>query len=352
LVYLVVALASALLGGLLALTVIPRPVVPVPPPRVVAQPPEAAPEEAAFSPVVEIAERVGPTVVGVINFKGYDFYRRPVIATGSGIVIDRAGGLVLTNYHLVEGHRALLVTADGGREYEANLVGDDPQCDLALLRIKAARLRQAVLGDSDRLRVGETVVAIGNPLGSQFARSVTVGVVSALNREITVEVRPGYRVNLKVIQTDAAINPGNSGGPLVNLRGEVIGINSVKIAAAGVEGMGFAIPINEVRPLVDELLRNGRVRRPFLGLICLAGAARWCEVGRGLVVDEVFPGSPAEKAGIQPGDVLVRWGRSSLAEPADLERILEVCRPGERVRVQVVRGKRRFWTDLILAEAP
>lgn len=370
LAYLVVALVAAIAGGVVALALAPSFYAPLtghppagqvqplerqeaaPPPRPAPAPPPAA---VTPSPVVAIAERVGPAVVGVANFKGYDLYRRPVVASGSGIVIDSRNGYVVTNYHVVEGFRGLAVTVDGEHEYEAELVGGDPQTDLAVLRVKAPGLRQATLGDSDRLRVGETVVAIGNPLGRQFARSVTAGVVSALDREITVESRPGQEVTLRVIQTDAAINPGNSGGALVNASGEVIGINSVKIAATGVEGMGFAIPINDARPVIDRLIRDGRVRRPFLGISFFAitpGMARWYAIERGLMVESVLPHGPAEEAGLKPGDIILALNGKTTTTAGDLGRFLDRHRPGDRVRVEVARGKRRLTLILTLSEAP
>ncbi|MGB9887358.1 MAG: S1C family serine protease [Moorellales bacterium] len=306
-----------------------------------------------LSPAVAIAERVGPTVVGITNLKGYDLYRRPVAVSGSGTVIDAERGYIVTNYHVVEGFRALLVTVDGEREYPARLIGADPQTDLAVLQARVPGLRGATLGDSRALRVGEMVVAVGNPLGRQFARSVTVGVVSALDREITVESRPGEEVTLRVIQTDAAINPGNSGGPLVNARGEVIGITSVKIAAPAVEGMGFAIPIHDARPVISRLVRDGRFRRVSLGLSLTevsAGAAKWLGLQPGLLVKGLLSGGPAERAGLRPGDVIVKVDGKAVRRPGELEAALASKRAGERVRLEVVRGGRSRAVEVEAAE--
>lgn len=365
LAYLLLLLAAAMGGGVLALVLAPAlfaPPVKSPLAGQVRQEerlplPQGSPQAAAPvppSPAVGIAARAGPSVVGVTNFKGYGLYRRPVVVSGSGIVIDAARGYVVTNYHVVEGFRALSITVDGTHEYEAELVGGDPQTDLAVLRVRAQGLREATLGDSAALRVGEMVVAIGNPLGREFARSVTVGVVSALNREISVESRPGEEVTLRVIQTDAAINPGNSGGALVNGRGEVIGINSVKIAAAGVEGMGFAIPINDARPVIAQLIREGRVRRPFLGIgyfVLGEALARRYKMPRGLMVETVLPDSPADRAGLRPGDVLLALDGQETATGGDLEQFLNRCRPGDTVRVTLARGGRRLQVKLTLGEA-
>ncbi|MCR4419378.1 MAG: trypsin-like peptidase domain-containing protein [Clostridia bacterium] len=315
--------------------------------------PVALPNSALQSPAVTIAERVGPTVVGVTNLKGYDLYRRPVVVSGSGTVIDGQKGYIVTNYHVVEGFRGLLITVDGGREYEARLVGGDPQTDLAVLQARAPGLRSATLGDSGRLRVGEMVAAVGNPLGRQFARSVTVGVVSALDRDISVESRPGEEITLRVIQTDAAINPGNSGGPLVNARGEVIGITSVKIAAPAVEGMGFAIPINDARPVIGRLIRDGKVRRVSLGLSCTAvssGVAKWYDLERGLMIKGVLPEGPADRAGLRPGDVIVSVEGRPVWRPGDLEEVLAAKEAGQRIRVRVARGGRQEEVTLEVSE--
>jgi len=204
------------------------------------------------SPVVAIAEQVGPTVVGISN-RGQvqDFFGRTTVeerGSGSGVIID-SRGYIVTNYHVIEGASEIVVSLADGRKVTGELVGSDPRTDLAVVKIKADNLPVAVLGDSSKLKTGELAVAIGNPLGIEFARSVTVGVVSATDRTLTIGDR-----QFRLIQTDAAINPGNSGGALVNSRGEIIGINSAKLVIKGVEGMGFAIPINKAPPLLPGLI--------------------------------------------------------------------------------------------------
>ena len=200
--------------------------------------------------VVEIARKVGPTVVG-INTKVamQNFFGMPTMqdGSGSGIIIS-SDGYVVTNNHVIEGASEIKVLLSDGKEFEAKLVGADARTDLAVLKMEGLNFPYATLGNSSELQVGELAVAIGNPLGNELAGSVTGGYISALNRSITVDDR-----KFNLIQTDAAINPGNSGGALVNNYGEVIGINSVKMSASGVEGIGFAIPIDEAKPIIEDL---------------------------------------------------------------------------------------------------
>lgn len=310
---------------------------------------------AGQSPVIAIAKRVGPSVVGITNYSRRDVFAGGEVKSGSGIVIDAGQGYIVTNYHVIEGFRRLLVTVDGEREYEARLVGGDPDTDLAVVQVKAAGLTEAALGDSAALQVGELVVAVGNPLGPEFARTVTAGVVSALDRQITVESRPGQEVTLRVLQTDAAINPGNSGGALANSRGEVVGINSVKIAAPEVEGMGFAIPINDARPVIEQLISRGRVLRPFLGISfqeVTPQVSRWSGLPTGLYISDVLPGSPADRAGLRNGDVLVEAGGQRIVRVGDLQEFLNRHQPGDQVELTVVRGEDRLVLRLILGEKP
>lgn len=308
---------------------------------------------AGQAPVVAIAQRLGPSVVGITNYGRRDVFAGGEVKSGSGIVVDAAAGHIVTNYHVIEGYRRLAVTVDGEREYEARLVGGDPDTDLAVVQVEATGLTEAVLGDSAALRVGELVVAVGNPLGPEFARTVTAGVVSALDREITVQSRPGQVVTLPVLQTDAAINPGNSGGALANSRGEVVGINSVKIAAPEVEGIGFAIPINDARPVIEQLISQGRVCHPFLGISfqeVTPQVSRWSGMPTGLYISDVQPDSPADKAGLQNGDVLVEADGQRVARAGDLREFLHRHQPGDQVQLTVVRGEDRLALGVTLGE--
>ena len=254
--------------------------------------------------VSEVYKKVSPAVVHITNrsvtfsmFWGYQEGE----ATGSGVIVDERG-YVLTNHHVIEGAKELMVVTNDGKQYAAEVVGADPGTDLALLKISADdKLPAATLGESSNVEVGEWVVAIGNPRGYDW--TVTVGVVSALNRE-TVAPRTGQTIR-GLIQTDAAINPGNSGGPLLNARGEVIGINEMIISSSGgSQGIGLAIPINTAKDVLGDLIRYGRVKRPWLGVTVLKEvnpviAARYnLPVDHGIVVEKVLENSPASEAGV------------------------------------------------------
>lgn len=213
---------------------------------------EAGMSAARNTPIVQAAKKVGPAVVGITNkalVRDY-FNRTQLVEQGSGSgVIYSKDGLIATNNHVVAGAQEIVVSLPDGKTYTGKVLGTDPNTDLAVVKIEAdGDLPVAEFGDSDSLMVGEPAIAIGNPLGMEFRGSVTAGVISALNRSLDMGER-----RFRLIQTDAAINPGNSGGALVNADGQVIGINSAKIAASGVEGIGFAIPINEAKPILKEL---------------------------------------------------------------------------------------------------
>ena len=253
------------------------------------------------TPIVKAAKKVGPTVVGITNKALVrDYFNRTQLVekgVGSGVIYSK-DGLIATNNHVVEGAKELVVSLPDGRTYPGRVLGTDPTTDLAVVKIDAKEdLPVAEFGDSDSLMVGEPAIAIGNPLGLEFRGSVTTGVISALNRSVDVGER-----NFKLIQTDAAINPGNSGGALVNADGQVIGINSAKVAVSGVEGIGFAIPINEAKPILEALAKNGRVARPFLGasLIDEETAQRLgfgLDLRGGLFVAKLVAGGPAYQIG-------------------------------------------------------
>ena len=214
--------------------------------------------------ISRVAAQVSPSVVGISSFsrEGDQWNQRNIESTGSGVIIDPQGYIV-TNNHVVANADRLVVTLADGSEKAARIVGTDARTDLALIKIEVQRrVTPAQFGDSDKLVVGEEVVAIGNPLGLRFARSVTAGIVSGLNRLLTSEEGFVFRL----IQTDAAINPGNSGGALVNMEGKLVGINSVKIAVEGFEGMGFSIPSNQVQAVIAALKKDGRVYRPVMAV--------------------------------------------------------------------------------------
>lgn len=257
--------------------------------------------DARNTAVVQAAKKVSPAVVGITT-KVYnrDMFNRKVLVgegVGSGVIFDKAGYIV-TNNHVVGTAKTVIVSLADGQSTEGTVVGRDEKTDLAVVKIKMDNLPVAEFGDSDSLQVGEPAIAIGNPLGLEFQGTVTVGVISSLNRTIGAEGQ-----SMKLIQTDAAINPGNSGGALVDADGKVIGINSAKISKEGVEGLGFAIPINAARPILQDLIKNGKVVRPYLGLYGLDQqmAARFgmkLNVA-GIYVYKVAAGGPLDQAGLR-----------------------------------------------------
>ena len=325
--------------------------------------------EDAFSAV---ADRVTPAVVNVStvgpkastngdedrfrDFFGdelYDRYfrRRPREdgrATGSGVIVDRKG-YILTNNHVIENAREITVRLSDSRKFSATLVGRDPKTDLAVLKVDAATpLPAAELADSDRLRVGQWAIAIGNPFG--LDRTVTVGIISATARN-----RVGVATYENFIQTDASINPGNSGGPLLNLDGKVIGINTAIVAAG--QGIGFSIPINEAKVVMAQLIAKGRVVRGWLGVVIqdvtdeLASAFGVRERD-GVLVADVTKGGPAETAGLRAGDIVVELNGTRIREVPDLQRRVAGVAPGERVRVVVLRDGARQPVTVMIAEMP
>lgn len=285
----------------------------------------------------EIAKKVGPAVVGITStvqgqmsiFGG----AQNAQAQGSGIVLS-SDGYIATNNHVIDGATAVKVTLNTGTEYDANVVGSDAETDLAVIKIEPTEeLTVATLGDSSALEVGERVVAIGNPMGLEFFGSVTQGIVSAKNRTITVDNR-----TMTLIQTDAAINSGNSGGALINTKGEVIGINSVKVTYEGVEGMGFAIPISEAKPIISDLLEHGYVKgRPVIGISTrdvteyMAARYSWPQ---GVQVMDVTSQSAAD-AGLQQGDIIISVNGQKISTGDELNKIKEQHAPGEVLKLEV-----------------
>lgn len=299
-------------------------------------------------PTVAIAEQVGPAVVGIIN-KG-NYYRFSTMVeqgSGSGVIIDKAGYIV-TNAHVIEGAKEVEVSLNDGRNVSAKIIGVDSKTDLAVLKIEADNLVVASLGDSSKLKVGELAIAIGNPLGEKFAGSVTTGVISALNRNLLIGEK-----TMQVIQTDAAINPGNSGGALVNSKGQVVGINSAKIAIEGVEGMGFSIPINDARPIINELIQYGYVSRPWIGI---EGAtiddetAAYYKLPKGVYVTKVVNFGPASQAGLRAGDVITKIGDQDIKDMDGVLNILNRKRPKDKLDVVIVRDGNKMTVNLQLGE--
>jgi S1-C subfamily serine protease len=308
--------------------------------------------------VMGVVDGVGPAVVSVgvirrMTARGRDGRAVPYQAPGSGSgVIVAPDGYIITNSHVVEEAERLQVTFADGRELRAQLVGSDPETDTAVIRVPASGLPSAELGDSEGLRVGQLVIAIGNPFG--FQATVTTGVVSALGRTLRSE---SGRLIENVIQTDAALNPGNSGGPLVDSRGRVVGINTAIIQFA--QGICFAIPVNTVRWVVGQLIGSGRVHRAFLGI---SGFRRpiarrlvrhlGLPAESGVAVTGVEAGSPASAAGLREGDVIVILDDHRVADIDDLQRLLGRAELGSTLRLTVLRGVERVDLVASAAEAP
>ncbi|MFS8533003.1 S1C family serine protease [Sphaerobacter thermophilus] len=317
--------------------------------------------------VIAVSQRVKPAVVQVTSEQTrFDLFNQPFTVpggVGSGVIYDQ-DGYILTNYHVIAGAESLRVSLPDGRSFPADVVGTDPQTDLAVLKIDGEDLPTAPLGDSNKLQVGEWVVAIGNALALPGGPTVTVGVVSALNRTVQ-EPGEGGRAGpflFNVIQTDAAINPGNSGGPLVNLAGEVIGINTLVAGTTQsglqAEGIGFALAISTVKPLADEIVATGQVTHPYIGIrytqLTPAIAAQLGIEGAtsGAVVIEVVGGSPAEEAGLQPRDVITEIDGQPLTTESSLAEIINTHRPGDTITLTVVRGSQPTQVQVTLGTMP
>ncbi|RHW36137.1 PDZ domain-containing protein [Lysinibacillus yapensis] len=293
--------------------------------------------------ITTAVEEVSGAVVGITNIqKVTDFWNQESqtseVGSGSGVIykVDGDTAYIVTNHHVVEGAEQLEVTLEDGSKEEAQLVGSDIWTDLAVISISSEKVDTvAEFGNSDLLKQGETVIAIGNPLGLEFYGSVTTGVISGTERSVPVDLDGNGSVDweVEVLQTDAAINPGNSGGALINIAGELIGINSMKIAQDTIEGLGFSIPINSVIPIIEELEKTGEVKRPTMGigLLDLTDVPIFYqqqtlrlpeEVTTGVVVTQVAQGSPAHKAGMEQYDVIVEMGGQKIENSIDLRHYL------------------------------
>src|ERR1700730_1915900 len=273
-------------------------------------------------------------------------FRRPGL--GSGVIIDKRG-LVLTNLHVVKGADEILIRLSDKREYRGQIMGTDPKTDLAVVKFQPDHeVTVATLGNSDALRVGEWAIAIGNPFG--LDQTVTVGVISATGRSDV-----GIATYENFIQTDASINPGNSGGPLVNLRGQVIGVNAAIVAAG--QGIGFAIPINMVKRVVDQLVDKGKVVRGWLGLSLQELSPELIDsLGvsdkRGALVSSAMPGGPAAAAGLQKYDVILSYDRTPVEDYHHFQRLTADTRAGSKVILQVLRNKKKLEVPVTVSEAP
>lgn len=318
------------------------------------------PNSEGLNIVSSVALKANPFVVGVTTVTvQQDFFFgivRKGQGVGSGIIVD-SNGYILTNDHVVNSGDAEKITVlfNDGTEREAEVLWNDPALDLAILKVTAKNLPVADLGDSDKLVVGETAIAIGNPLGLEFQRSVTAGVISGLHRNIQIS----QNVTMEnLIQTDASINPGNSGGPLLNAEGEVIGINSAKISATEAEGLGFAIPINQAKPIVEQVKEKGSFTMVYLGIqgidveVIKQQYNTNFSVDQGVYIFEIQKGSPVDKAGIRNGDIITKINGKEIKGMSQLIRELYKYKPGDNIEVTISRNEQEKKLKVKLAEKP
>jgi serine protease Do len=308
--------------------------------------------------IADIVENASKAIVGIVNIQNRNDYfdqstERVETGSGSGVIFKKDGNnaFIVTNNHVIEGAQGIEISLPSGKKTKAELIGADALTDLAVLRIDSKYATSTLeFGDSSSLRPGDQVLAIGNPLGLDLSRTVTQGIVSAVDRTVTVSTSAG-EWDLNVIQTDAAINPGNSGGALINTKGQVIGINSLKISESGVEGLGFAIPSNDVVPIVNEIIEKGQVERPYIG-VSLASLEEIPQnflhnlpdsVDGGAMVTFVDPNSAAAKAGLQIQDVIVSINNTDVKNSNDLRKYLYTnLKIGDKITLKLYRhGKLR-----------
>lgn len=296
------------------------------------------------NPIPDIFDAAAPGVAGILNYVKDKSGKLELYGSGTGFFIS-SDGYVVTNAHVIESAQQITVLLDSGEEVEARVIGSDAEIDICVLKIDKTGLPALALGDSDRVRVGEYVLAIGNPLDAdKLANTLTFGIISALSREITID-----NYTNEYLQTDAAINFGNSGGPLLNMQGEVIGVNSAKTITAGydafgnavnAEGIGFALPINQVKDILNSLITKGQVERPGIGIVVGTITAAQSEsdgIPVGASVESVVKGSPSEKAGLKAGDVIVEANGEAITQQSELVDLVEAMRIGDTLKVKIYR---------------
>ncbi|MBE6031912.1 MAG: PDZ domain-containing protein [Clostridiales bacterium] len=312
-----------------------------------------------------IAAKVIPSVVGVSTESEQTYqsffgqYKGKAQGYGTGIIVD-AAGYILTNSHVVNDGNVttLLIQLADGRELEGLVLWSDASLDLAVVKVEAENLPVAELGDSDTVNIGAYAVAIGNPLGLNLERSVTQGCISGLNRTLTVTNNDGSQVTMEdLIQTDASINSGNSGGPLLNSKGQVIGVNSAKVT--GGEGLGFAIPINTAKPILEEIKATGTFTKGYLGIsgVDVAEYRQYfpqaqLNVESGIIVAKVYEGSPAEAAGLKQEDIITAIDGKNVAGMKNLQRYLFNYQDGDKVVLSVIRGGHEMEVEVTLSDTP
>lgn len=361
--YFIVALIGAVIGGLITSYIAPTylygKILPVPNiyqqgtyPNTV-QKINITPSD-DIQAVEAVAKKAISSVVGIttIQVQRQFIWEQEVEGIGSGVIID-SNGYILTNSHVIADGRAksINVLFENGDTLPGKVLWNDPTLDLAILKVDAKNLPEAELGDSDSLEVGQLAVAIGNPLGLDFQRTVTAGVISGLNRSIRIDQ---YNIMENLIQTDASINPGNSGGPLLNAKGEVIGINTAKVQTG--EGLGFAIPINLTKPIIEEVIKTGNFQTVYMGIYGYEVKAYERQVGvdlgvdSGVVILEVAAGSPAEKAGLKQLDVIIRMDNQPIENMNQLKRMLYNYKYGDKATLTVIRDGSKMEINIEFTE--
>lgn len=304
---------------------------------------EIVSETEGLTVVSAVAKKAMPSVVGITTVaiqNDFIFGSRRAEGVGTGVIVD-SRGYILTNSHVINDGDVEEVTVllSDGENLESQVLWNDPILDLAVVKVEKTNLPVADLGNSDNLVIGETAIAIGNPLGLTFERSVTAGIISGLNRSIPISYSESID---SLIQTDASINPGNSGGPLLNAEGEVIGINTAKIQSG--EGLGFAIPINIAKPIVDEFIEKGEFSKAYMGIQGIdleefeQSSGQDTGLEKGVFVYKVYKDSPADKAGLLGGDIITKIGENEIETMNQLIKVLYAYRPGDAETVEAVRN--------------
>lgn len=302
------------------------------------------PQQGALT-LQEIFVKVSPSVVSIES--QVQSYYGVGTATGTGIIMS-ADGYIVTNHHVIEGASAVTVTVNGGNQYPAKVVGSEAQTDIAVLKIEATGLTPAEFGNSEELVTGDDAIVIGNPLGTTFADTMTHGIISSPEREVTID-----RYKMTLIQTDAAVNPGNSGGPLINSRGQVVGVVNAKISRSDVEGIGFAIPIDQALTIANDLIEHGYVaNRPMLGITIQSISqemAMYYGYEPGITVTDVSEGSPAERGGIKVGDKITAFNGVQVTTSEELNFEKNKCKIGDTVTITVEREGQSIDLTIVLS---
>ncbi len=312
--------------------------------------------------VADILEKTMECVVGISKLKNagssiFSTNNETNLGLGTGVIISE-NGYILSNEHVTGAkYSTCYITLENSKKYDGTVVWSDSDLDLSITKIEANNLKYINLGDSKKIRIGETVYAIGNPIGFEFQRTVTSGIISGLNRTIKLEEDGKTSYMEDLIQTDATINPGNSGGPLINKNGEVLGINSVKITSA--EGIGFAVPINIIKPIIEKLASKGGYITPTLGVFAYDKSMvpyinqeldQNIKLDKGIYVADVIKNSPAEKAGMKRGDIILEIDQIELEKMLDLRKYIYEKEVGERVNIKYIRGNKEYQVNITLAK--